>query len=159
VVFGRAAWALAFGSLVVVALVAGGCGSSPVATPGSVSRPIPISAPTVFKLQFSPLKPSSCMVDNGTVTAKGTFDPEFIGTNLGQSGKFIVLYLYTDALNTGTHQLVDLTTEHPLPIPRSPMNPWRVTGKLTRNPPSSASCVVIVQPRPGVALHLPLSTA
>jgi hypothetical protein len=92
------------------------------------------------------LLPSSCVVDNGKVAARGTFNGSFIPETYVRLGDEVELYAY-DAPSMENHgqqgQVADLGLEKPFAMQGN--GPWTVSVPLDPSKLPPNQCLVAVQ--------------
>ncbi len=89
------------------------------------------------------ISPTSCTLQNGTLTARGTFASG--SESLGRSGDVVELYAYTAPVDGGqTYQVIDLASEHPFALGGG-SGSWSVTGLVDTQVGVPADCFVAIQ--------------
>lgn len=85
------------------------------------------------------LAPASCVLQDGVLTATGSFTGEFVPEDYERYGDVVELYVYTaEAI-----QLADLSAEKPYPI--GGKGPWHVTVPVETQFGTPTHCLVAVQ--------------
>lgn len=124
--------------------------TTPMATnPTAAGQQLSISVSTQLSSTGqdpSILRPSSCVVDNGTVTAQGTFNGGFVPETYVRFGDVVELYAY-DAPSMENHgqqsQVADLGLEKPFAMQGN--GPWTVSVPADPAHLTPNQCLVAVQ--------------
>jgi hypothetical protein len=91
------------------------------------------------------LLPSSCSLQNGTLTAEGTFNGGFAPEGYVRYGDVVELYAYTVPATAGGQatQVAELEMEKPFSMAGS--GPWKVTAPVDAQLGTPDQCLVAVQ--------------
>lgn len=118
--------------------------SSQAASGTAQQLPITVSAQLSSPQQStSILAPASCVLQDGVLTATGSFTGGFVPEDYERYGDVVELYVYTAVSQGQAIQLADLSAEKPYPI--GGKGPWKVTVPVETQFGTPTHCLVAVQ--------------